>query len=287
MLSLLNQKYPAPVPESRSIIIALFFGLFIGSFLVFFEPFDININYGEDQVLEVFFFGFISTLVLILFLFVLPYLLPKVFSDLHWSVKHQLLFYFIMLFAIATLNGLYTNYINELPFSWSNYWWMINRTFVLGGIPLSFVTLLDYHRRSKSNIALAEQMSEQKAPAPQSVEELFTILTNLKSEQFSIREKEFYFARAVGNYVEIFSGLDDKLEKEIYRLSLSSVEEQLNGNKRLIRCHRSYIVNLNKVVNISGNAQGLKLELDSSSYVIPVSRKYIPLVKQFFQDEKG
>ena len=68
--------------------------------LVFFEPFDINISYGEDQVLEVFFFGFISTIVLILFLFVLPYLLPKVFSDLHWSVKHQLLFYFIMLFVL-------------------------------------------------------------------------------------------------------------------------------------------------------------------------------------------
>jgi hypothetical protein len=37
------------------------------------------------------------------------------------------------------------------------------------------------------------------------------------------------------------------------------------------------------VKNISGNAQGLKLELINYSEIIPVSRKYIPIVKEFFQ----
>ena len=284
MLSLLNQKYPAPVPGYRSLIIALLFGAFVGCFLVFFEPFDININYGEDQVLELLFFGCISTIVLSLFLFVLPYLLPGVFSDSHWSVKHQLLFYFLMLFVIATFNGLYTNYINELSFSWSNYWWMTNRTFVLGGIPLSFITLLDYQRKSRFHSTVAEQITERKPPVDQSLEKLFTVLTDLKSEQFSIGEKDFYFAKAVGNYVEIFSTMENKLEKSMYRVSLSSIEEQLKESTKLIRCHRSYIVNLNKVTNISGNAQGLRLTLNKESDFVPVSRKYIPQVKQYFQE---
>ena len=33
--------------------------------------------------------------------------------------------------------------------------------------------------------------------------------------------------------------------------------------------------------NISGNAQRLKLELINQSEIIPVSRNYIPIIKQF------
>ena len=75
---------------------------------------------------------------------------------------------------------------------------------------------------------------------------------------------------------------ENTLKKVTYRVTLSSLEIQLKEASSLIRCHRSYLVNLNKVKNISGNAQGLKLELINQSEIIPVSRNYIPIVKQFF-----
>ena len=76
---------------------------------------------------------------------------------------------------------------------------------------------------------------------------------------------------------------ENKLKKVTHRVTLSSFEIQLKEVSSLVRCHRSYMVNLNKVKNISGNAQGLKLELINHSEIIPVSRKYIPIVKEFFQ----
>ena len=65
----------------------------------------------------------------------------------------------------------------------------------------------------------------------------------------------------------------DSLTKKIHK------EIQVKESSSLKRCHRSHLVNLKKVKNISGNAQGLKLELINQSEMVPVSRNYIPIIK--------
>ncbi len=283
MLRILTQKYPAPSPVLRNLITAVLFGLFIALFLLFFEPFDINLSNNEDKVFQLFFFGFITTIVLVLFLYIFPLLLPKVFSDKNWEVRHQMIFYLVVLLVIATFNGIYTNYINSLPFSWYNYWWIISRTFVLGGIPIAFITVLDYKQRVNFNTNQASNILEKKKELlDDSKDTTHQISTDLKNETFSFNENDFNYAIAVGNYIDMCSLDENKLKKVTYRITLSSFEIQLAETSNLIRCHRSYLVNLKKVENISGNAQGLRLELKNQSEIVPVSRKYIPIVKQFF-----
>ena len=283
MLRILIQKYPAPRPILRNLIIAILFGLFIGLFLLFFEPFDINLSTNENKIFQLLFFGCITTIILLIFLYIFPLLLPKVFSDEHWKVKHQISFYLVILFVIATFNGIYTNYINSLPFSWYNYWWIISRTFVLGGIPIAFITLLDYQRKVKFNNNQASTiLSKKKESLKDSKETLHRISTDLKNETISFNTNAFFYAKAVGNYIDMYVLVENTLKKVTYRITLSSFEVQLTETTSLIRCHRSYIVNLEKVEKISGNAQGLKLELKNESEIVPVSRKYIPIVKQFF-----
>lgn len=285
MLRIIEQKYPAPIPVLRNLIIAILFGLFIGLFLLFFEPFNINLSTNKNKVFQLLFFGCITTIVLLVFLYILPLLLPKIFSDKHWKVKHQVIFYFIILFVIATLNGVYTNYINSLLFSWSNYWWIISRTFVLGGIPVAFLTLLDYQRKDKLNRNQAHTiLSAQKEFKRKSNEIINHISTDLKNETISFKEDDFNYALADGNYIDMCILVEDTLKKVTYRITLSSFEAQLEKTSSLIRCHRSYLVNLKKVNHISGNAQGLKLEIKNQLETVPVSRKYMPIVRQFFQN---
>ena len=284
MLRIVEQKYPAPIPVLRNLIIAILFGIFIGLFLLFFEPFNINLSTNKNKVFQLLFFGCITTIVLLVFLYILPLLLPKIFSDKHWKVKHQVIFYLIILFVIATLNGVYTNYINSLLFSWSNYWWIISRTFVLGGIPIAFLTLLDYQRKEKLNRNQAHNIhSAQKEFKRKSNEIIHHISTDLKNEIISFKENDFNYALADGNYIDMCILVEDTLKRVTYRVTLSSFEAQLEKSSSLIRCHRSYLVNLKKVENISGNAQGLKLKIKKQLEIVPVSRKYIPVVRQFFQ----
>jgi len=286
MLSILDQEYPAPRPTKRSITTSILFGLFIGLFLWFFEPFDINLSTGEDDVSDMFFYGLITTVVLLIFLCLLPLLLPKYFLDKNWRVKHQMLYYLTILFVIATVNGIYTNYINNLSFTWANYWWMISRTFVLGGIPIAFITLIDYHRKSSLNIKQAEDIPiRTNIHGTENSNHSYQIVTDLKTETIQFDEDDFYYAVAVGNYIDLYSMSDGVMKKETYRVSLSSFEDQL-VSPSLKRCHRSYVVNLNKVDSISGNAQGLKIALKNHPDIIPVSRKYIPNVRAYYVDRQ-
>lgn len=63
------------------------------------------------------------------------------------------------------------------------------------------------------------------------------------------------------------------------RSSLSRLENQLEG-QNIVRCHRSFIVNLDKVEKVTGNAQGYKLHLETPELVVPVARKYSEIVEK-------
>jgi len=283
MLRILIQKYPAPRPVLKSLIIAVLSGVFIALFLLYFEPFNFHLNTDGNKVFHMFFFGCISTFVLLLFLYVFPLLLPNLFSDKSWKVGYQVIFYMLILIVIAIFISIYSNYVNSIPFGWDSYWLILSRTFVLGILPITFITFFDYYLKVKFNLDLASNILKNKKEfLKDSKEVTYQILTDSKNETFSFSENDFIYAIADGNYTDISYLDENTLKKVTYRVTLSSLETQLKEASSLVRCHRSYMVNLKKVKNISGNAQGLRLELINQSEIIPVSRKYIPIVKQFF-----
>jgi len=284
MLRILVQKYPAPRPVLKSLIIAVLSGLFIALFLLYFEPFNLHLNTDGNKVFHMSFFGCITTFVLLFFLFVFPVLLPNLFSDKNWKLGYQMILNMLILIVIATFNSIYSNYMNSIPFGWDSYWLILSRTSVLGILPIAFITFSDYYLKVKSSLNSASNIIKNKKEFLKDLKEVtHQISTDLKSETFSFKENDFNYAVAVGNYIDMCSLDENTLKKVTYRITLSSFEIQVKESSNLIRCHRSYLVNLNKVKNISGNAQGLKLELINQSEIIPVSRKYIPIVDQFFQ----
>jgi len=190
----------------------------------------------------------------------------------------------LILIVIAIFISIYSNYVNSIPFGLDSYWLILSRTFVLGILPITFITFFDYYLKVKFNLDLASNILKNKKEfLKDSKEVTHQILTDLKNETFSFSENDFIYAIADGNYTDISYLDENTLKKVTYRVTLSSFETQLKEVSSIVRCHRSYMVNLKKVKNISGNAQGLKLELIKQSEIIPVSRKYIPIVKQFFQ----
>jgi len=73
--------------------------------------------------------------------------------------------------------------------------------------------------------------------------------------------------------------IDDKVGHKLLRSTIKQMEEQLKDHQSFIRCHRAYIVNMNQITNIEGNAQGYKLRLRKTDKDIPVSRTYIQALK--------
>lgn len=284
MLRILSKEYPAPRPVSKSLIIAVLSGLFITLFLIYFQPFNLHLNTDGNKVFHMSFFGCITTFVLLVFLFVFPLLLPNLFSDKNWKLGYQMILNMSIIIVIAFFNSIYSNYMNSIPFGWDNYWLILSRTFVLGILPIAFITFVDYYQKVKYSLNLATNILKNKKEILKDSKEItHQISTDLKNETFSFSENDFNYAIADTNYTDIYILDENTLKKVTYRVTLSSFETQLKESSSLKRCHRSHLVNLKKVKDISGNAQGLKLELINQSEMVPVSRKYIPIVKQFFQ----
>jgi hypothetical protein len=100
--------------------------------------------------------------------------------------------------------------------------------------------------------------------------------------KFSVKKESFLYLESAENYVSICYLNKDKVSKYLLRDTLKKMEENFAGTD-IIRCHRSYMVNFEKVKVIRKDKDGLKLELDNPSVIdIPVSKTYVDNVMQTF-----
>ena len=90
------------------------------------------------------------------------------------------------------------------------------------------------------------------------------------------------FIESADNYSEVVFLQNGQPKKTLLRGSLSRFEEQAH-HPDVVRCHRSFVVNLQRVESISGNAQGYKLQLQNYPSPIPVARRYGDFVAGYFK----
>ncbi|MDR2972658.1 MAG: LytTR family transcriptional regulator [Bacteroidales bacterium] len=100
---------------------------------------------------------------------------------------------------------------------------------------------------------------------------------------FSIQLSALFYIESDTNYITVFYANQGKMEKYLMRSSLKMVLEE-NITDNLVRCHRSYIVNFDKVKLYKKDKDGGVIELLNDSLPsIPVSKSYIENVLHKFQ----
>jgi hypothetical protein len=100
--------------------------------------------------------------------------------------------------------------------------------------------------------------------------------------KFSVKKENLLYLESAENYINICYLNKGKVSKYLLRDTLKKMEESFSGTE-FVRCHRSYIVNFEKVKVIRKEKDGLKLEFDNPSMAdIPVSKTYVNTVMQTF-----
>lgn len=100
--------------------------------------------------------------------------------------------------------------------------------------------------------------------------------------RLSARPESVYFLEAADNYVVIHYLSLGKMEKLMIRNSLKNIEWRFR-DRGLIRCHRSYIVNLNLVHLMRRQENEVVMDMgDDRVPLIPVSRTYATEVMEHF-----
>jgi hypothetical protein len=100
--------------------------------------------------------------------------------------------------------------------------------------------------------------------------------------RLSIKRSDFLYVEAADNYVMLYYRSGIKTSRELIRNSLKNMEEQLKPY-RILRCHRSYMVNMDQVKLIRREKDGFFLELDVAEETkLPVSKTYYSQIISLF-----
>jgi DNA-binding LytR/AlgR family response regulator len=100
--------------------------------------------------------------------------------------------------------------------------------------------------------------------------------------RFSVKMENLLYLEASDNYVSIYYLNKEKVSRFMLRNTLKTLEEDLKGTE-MVRCHRSYMVNYEKVKIIRREKDGVRLELDLPSAIdLPVTKTYMENVMKAF-----
>jgi len=100
--------------------------------------------------------------------------------------------------------------------------------------------------------------------------------------RLSVKMENLLYIEATDNYVTICYLNKEKVNRFLLRNTLKRMEEVFS-NAAVIRCHRSFMVNFDKVKVIRKDKDGLMLELDVPVLVnLPVSKTYVETVMNTF-----
>ena len=287
MRSILNHPYPCIYDQKEKLLIAGFFGIFVIAFLLIFQPFGISEARGDYMPLKISGYGVVTFAVLIIVYYFSPLIYPNFFKEKNYTVGRELIFTVIIILLIGVASSTYSKFIIPEPYGPSMLG-MIAQTFLVGIFPLSFLTIFKYNRLNKSNKKSSSEINLTKQKIEHQTIELkesnFYLISS-EQEELKIATKDLLYLESDGNYVSIHQIKDGSIVKSKHRITLKSLIEQNNSNN-VIRCHRSFIINLDHVMNVSGNAQGLKFTISHTDDIIPVSRKYISVVKSYWESKK-
>lgn len=273
MLRLLRQPYPYPESRRRSVWSSLGAGAFVGTFLAVFQPFGADDWESPYKIPALAGYGLVTVVVMLFNYFVLPRFAPSTFRESNWTVGKEIGMTLWTIVSIGAGNYLYSKLLFGGGTSLAGLLGMIAVTFLIGIFPATGITLANYIYRLR-------QYQQPPQPTPPSAQEVrqderlrLELIAENDRDRLVIPLVDFFYIESSDNYSTVFFRNDGKLRKELLRSSLSRLESQIQPDF-VLRCHRSFIVNLHRVESVSGNAQGYKLHLDAFGLVVPVARRF-------------
>jgi hypothetical protein len=284
MLKILLQPYPFQVSLRKHLILNFWIGCFIAFFLIAFQPFNTNLWHDDYKNWKLSGYGIVSFLMPTLWAWLLLTLSNPNEIEKKWTVWKELFFVLTTIVSIAFANMLYAVLLGGNQFGLSSFFGFLISVMMLGFFPVMANILLKFNRFKALNEKEALELDENLQYFQQKSPTELTLATTIENEQVELiaeNEKDsiclvisdLVYIETADNYANIVFWKGSKLQKELLRGTLKRFEQQI-GHPSVLRCHRSFIVNLAQVEHISGNAQGYRLSLKNQSDIIPVARNF-------------
>jgi DNA-binding LytR/AlgR family response regulator len=184
---------------------------------------------------------------------------------------------------VGLANYLIAHFLFDLNLTWKNLFYYQGIALSVGLLPIIIYTLyVQNHRlqQFKNEAAILQKKLEGKREHGQTdskSEEIasgdtITFENDNQTEKKTIEAEHIVYIESASNYIKIFFEQKGELSYAIVRMTMKKAAETVFPYSVFFRCHRAYIVNLDKIELVDGNAQGYKLKLQGAADLIPVSR---------------
>lgn len=277
------RPYPYEQRFWRKAFGAIGFGIFIALFLFIFQPFGLH-EIRSDYHLRIFGgFGLITVLASWLADGIMPLLFPRYYRESRWTVLSQILHVAFVLILIGSGNYIFSLYWGFIDPGVGNFFSFQVITLIVGIFPIAFSVMLNEVYLLKRNLREAREIGtliHAYEHNPTESDTQVTLQGDNQEDYLSLSPQHILYLRAADNYVEVWYDSEAGIQSKLLRTTLSAMEAQLDELSALVRCHRSYIVNLDRVQDISGNAQGYRLQIGEVLEPVPVSRSQRHLVRE-------
>ncbi|MBN2890239.1 MAG: LytTR family transcriptional regulator DNA-binding domain-containing protein [Bacteroidales bacterium] len=274
-MSKLNNPYPCNLSIKDNIKTISFIGLFVFLFVLLFRADQLTNGAGWFEKIKIsFFYGSIAFFVPLINVIVITiFISPK--KEQNWTVFKEILVYLLHFATISLANYFLSSYLTGSEKTFSNFLQSVIITTAIGAIPVSIFVISNQNKLLKQHLQEAKEITDNQLNRQQKAE---------KKEQLKINENEFIsvsdilFVESDKNYIKIL--FSNQIETKI-RCTVKEFEEKTEEFSNLMRIHRAYIVNLNKIEKVEGNSQGLKLHIHEN--IIPVSRSFIASFRERYK----
>jgi hypothetical protein len=272
MLSFLNKSYPFNDDLKHNAKIIFFISIGVLVFLLIFQPVDYNSYSNKDIFYLITGLAASTFLTLSLNLIVLPSFFPKVFLQNKWVVKKEIIWNIWILFSISASDFLfYVKLFEVIDFSFS----VVVRILLLGFLPVAVLIIINQDRLLRSHLKSAIRLNMKLKENKQQKDKLISFESEYKKDSLTIKLDSLIIVRSADNYIEVFYKSNGDVKSQMIRSTLAKAEQTLREYDFIFRCHRTFIINVNYIEEITGSSQGYKLYFQKIDFPILVSQKYI------------
>ncbi|MCQ2341232.1 MAG: LytTR family transcriptional regulator [Paludibacteraceae bacterium] len=154
------------------------------------------------------------------------------------------------------------------------FWAEIIVLVTIGGVLLHHVSNL------KERLAMMASEQDDKG-----LTQMFNFYDERGELKLSVKPENLYYIESADNYVQIHYENLGKMQTMMMRNSMKNIEWRFQDSK-LIRCHRSYLVNLRKVQMLKRVEGEMLLDFNNEKIApLPVSKAYADGVLTYFAQQ--
>lgn len=199
------------------------------------------------------------------------------FNEDKWTVLSELKWIFANLLVIGFFNALFALSAEFSLISKSQILWFEILTFSIGYIPMALMVFINeklwrnkFHKKAEKLNAKINSFSKILKKEKSKKENNSVIEISYDSHITPLRLNDLIYIHSDKSGFELFTAESNTHVDSDLLLYRSKILR----NEDIMQCHPCFIVNINKVIHVTGNARGYKLHLKNTKTQVPVSMKY-------------